>query len=129
MISLSNLELDSLIPKVQYLKDWVAAIEQEIESRIKEGAVFKNAFVSSKQTRTVWANPETVVELAVRYKLNLDEVAPRSLKTPLQMSRILEPEVYELLVPYTEKKSSAPSLTLGKKVIRPSPSDLFNLED
>lgn len=130
MTNMSDAELDALIPRIQYLKSWIASVENEIETRIVDGAaVFTNAFVASKQTRTVWASPERVIELAVKYKLNLDDVAPRSLRTPLQMSKILDPSIFEALSPYTEKKSSDPSLTLGKKAVKPSPSDIFNLED
>lgn len=129
MTNMSDAELDALVPRIQYMKAWIMSVETEIETRIKEGATFTNAFVASKQTRTVWASPERVIELAVKYKLNLDDVAPRSLRTPLQMSKILDPSIFEALSPYTEKKSSDPSLTLGKKAVKPSPSDIFNLED
>ena len=129
MTNMSDAELDALVPRIQYLKAWIVSVETEIETRIKDGAMFANAFVASKQTRTVWGHPEKVLELAVEYKLNLDDVAPRSLRTPLQMSKILDPSIFEALSPYTEKKSSDPSLTLGKKAVRPSPSDLFNPED
>ena len=129
MINLSDAELDALVPRVQYLKAWIASVEAEIETRIKEGAAFTNAFVASKQTRTVWKSPEKVLELIEQYELDLDVVAPRSLKTPLQMSKILDSSFFEALSLYTEKKSSDPSLTLGKKAERPSPNDIFNLED
>ena len=129
MTNMSDAELDALVPRIQYLKTWIASVETEIETRIKDGAVFANAFVASKQTRAVWGSPEKVLELAAEYKLDLDDVAPRSLRTPLQMSKILDPSIFEALSSYTEKKSSDPSLTLGKKVVKPSPSDLFNLED
>ena len=129
MTNMSDAELDALVPRIQYLKAWIASVETEIETRIKDGAVFANAFVASKQTRTVWGSPEKVLELAAEYKLDLDDVAPRSLRTPLQMSKILDPSIFEALSSYTEKKSSDPSLTLGKKVVKPSPSDIFNLED
>lgn len=129
MTNMSDAELDALVPRIQYLKTWIASVETEIETRIKDGAVFANAFVASKQTRTVWGSPEKVLELAVEYELDLDDVAPRSLRTPLQMSKILDPSIFEALSSYTEKKSSASSLTLGKKAVKPSPSDLFNLED
>ncbi len=129
MINLSDAELDALVPRIQYLKAWIVAVETEIETRIKDGATFTNAFVASKQTRTVWVSPEKVLELVGKYELDLDAVAPRSLKTPLQMSKILDPSIFEALGLYTEKKSSDPSLTLGKKTERPSPSDIFNLED
>ncbi len=129
MINLSDAELDALVPRIQYLKAWIVAVETEIETRIKDGATFANAFVASKQTRTVWSSPEKVLELVEKYELDLDAVAPRSLKTPLQMSKILGSSLFEVLSQYTEKKSSDPSLTLGKKTERPSPSDIFNLED
>lgn len=129
MTNMSDAELDALVPRIQYLKAWIASVETEIETRIKAGAMFANAFVASKQTRTVWGHHEKVIELAVKYKLDLDDVAPRSLRTPLQMSKILDPSIFEALSSYTEKKSSYPSLTLGKKAVKPSPSDLFNLED
>lgn len=129
MTNLTDAELDALVPRLQYLKAWVVSVEAEIETRIKDGAVFMNAFVASKQTRTVWSNPEKVIELAVEYKLNLDAVAPRSLRTPLQMSKILDSSIFKVLSQYTERKSSDPSLTLGAKAVKPAPSDLFNLED
>lgn len=129
MTNMSDAELDALVPRIQYLKAWIASVETEIETRIKDGAVFTNAFVASKQTRTVWVSPEKVLELVGKYELDLDAVAPRSLKTPLQMSKILDPRLFEALGLYTEKKSSDPSLTLGKRAERPSPSDIFNLED
>lgn len=129
MVNLSDAELDALVPRIQYLKAWIVAVETEIETRIKDGATFTNAFVASKQTRTVWVSPEKVLKLVGKYELDLDAVAPRSLKTPLQMSKILDPSIFEALGLYTEKKSSDPSLTLGKKTERPSPSDIFNLED
>lgn len=129
MTNMSDAELDALVPRIQYLKAWITSVETEIETRIKEGAVFSNAFVASKQTRTVWGSPEKVLELVEKYELDLDDVAPRSLRTPLQMSKILDPSIFEALSLYTEKKSSDPSLTLGKKAVKPSPSDLFNLED
>ena len=129
MTNMSDAELDALVPRIQYLKTWIASVETEIETRIKDGVMFANAFVASKQTRTVWGRPEKVLELAVKYKLDLDDVAPRSLRTPLQMSKILDPSIFEALSSYTEKKSSDPSLTLGKKAVKPSPGDIFNLED
>lgn len=129
MTNMSDAELDALVPRIQYLKAWIASVETEIETRIKGGAMFANAFVASKQTRTVWGRPEKVLELAGKYKLDLDDVAPRSLLTPLQMSKILDPSIFKALSSYMEKKSSDPSLTLGKKAVKPSPSDLFNLED
>lgn len=129
MTNMSDAELDALVPHIQYLKAWIVSVETEIETRIKAGARFANAFVASKQTRTVWGHPEKVLELVVKYKLDLDDVAPRSLLTPVQMSKILDPSIFKALGSYTEKKSSDPSLTLGKKAVKPSPSDLFNLED
>lgn len=129
MTNMSDAELDALVPRIQYLKAWIVSVETEIETRIKAGARFANAFVASKQTRTVWGHPEKVLELVVKYKLDLDDVAPRSLLTPVQMSKILDPSIFKALGSYTEKKSSDPSLTLGKKAVKPSPSDVFNLED
>lgn len=129
MTNMSDAELDALVPRIQYLKAWIVSVETEIETRIKDGVMFANAFVASKQTRTVWGSPEKVLELAAEYKLDLDDVAPRSLRTPLQMSKILDPSIFEALSSYTEKKSSDPALTLGKKAVKPSPSDVFNLED